>query len=61
MASLKLPRISRELVDRLHAAGVRVIAWTVNTPGDLALARALGLDGAVTDTPEIKRAVAAGR
>jgi glycerophosphoryl diester phosphodiesterase len=61
MASLKLPRISRELVDRLHAAGVQVIAWTVNTPGDLALARALGLDGAVTDTPEIKRAVAAGR
>ncbi len=26
-----------------------MIGWTVNTPGDLALVRALGLDGAITD------------
>lgn len=57
LVSLSLRRISLALVQECHRAGISVIAWTVNTPADLALARALGLDGVVTDMPAVKRAV----
>lgn len=60
LVSLSLRRISLALVQECHRAGISVIAWTVNTPADLALARALGLDGVVTDMPDVKRAVEAG-
>lgn len=56
LVSLELRKLSLEAVERCHQAGVEVMAWTVNTPRDLALARALGLVGAVTDVPEMKRA-----
>lgn len=56
---LKLLRLNLELVERCHTAGVDVLAWVVNTPRDLALARALGTDGGTTDYPEVKRAVEA--
>jgi glycerophosphoryl diester phosphodiesterase len=61
LVSLELRRINRDVVQRCHAAGIDVIAWTVNTDQDLALARALGLDGVVTDVPAIRHTVAAGR
>jgi glycerophosphoryl diester phosphodiesterase len=60
LVSLELRRISRALVRECHGAGISVIAWTVNTPADLALAHALELDGAVTDMPAIARAVRSG-
>lgn len=60
LVSLELPKLSREVVERCQAVDIAVIAWTVNTDRDLALARALGLNGAVTDFPQIKRAVEAG-
>jgi glycerophosphoryl diester phosphodiesterase len=60
LVSLSLRRISLALVQECHRAGISVIAWTVNTPADLALARALGLDGVVTDMPDVKRAVEGG-
>jgi glycerophosphoryl diester phosphodiesterase len=60
LVSLELRRIYLELVRQCHRAGIAVMAWTVNTAQELALARALGLDGAATDVPEIKRAVVAG-
>ncbi len=60
LVSLSLRRISLALVQECHRAGISVIAWTVNSPADLALARALGLDGAVTDLPAVKRAVESG-
>lgn len=61
LVSLELRWVSRAVVEHCHAAGIDVIAWTVNTESDLALARALRLDGAVTDVPAIRHAVAAGR
>jgi glycerophosphoryl diester phosphodiesterase len=61
LVSLELRKLSLDVVERCHAADIQVMAWTVNTPNDLALARALGLDGAATDVPDIKQAVAAGR
>ncbi|MFD5558951.1 glycerophosphodiester phosphodiesterase [Streptomyces sp. NPDC127068] len=55
---LNIRRLTLELVERARKADLRIIGWVVNTPEHLALARALGLDGATTDHPEIKRAAA---
>jgi glycerophosphoryl diester phosphodiesterase len=52
LVSLDLTRLSLDVVRRCQAAGIAVMAWTVNTAQDWALARALGLDGAATDLPE---------
>ncbi|AYG84334.1 Glycerophosphodiester phosphodiesterase [Streptomyces hundungensis] len=52
---LSLERITLETVERAHAAGLKVIGWTVNTQDHLRLVRALQLDGATTDHPEIRR------
>ncbi|MFG2891417.1 glycerophosphodiester phosphodiesterase family protein [Streptomyces sp. Pv4-95] len=57
MLSLNIRRLTLELVERAHAAQLRVLGWTVNTHDHLRLARGLGLDGVVTDQPEIRRAV----
>ncbi|MFD7664261.1 glycerophosphodiester phosphodiesterase [Streptomyces sp. NPDC059788] len=55
--SLDIRRLTLELVERAHGAGLRVLGWTVNTHDQLRLSRGLGLDGVVTDFPEIRRAV----
>jgi glycerophosphoryl diester phosphodiesterase len=39
-------------VQRLHAAGMRALAYTVNTPAELAAMRAAGVDGVITDEVE---------
>ncbi|MBV2352858.1 glycerophosphodiester phosphodiesterase [Streptomyces sp. J2-1] len=52
---LNIRRITLEVVERARAADLRVIGWTVNTQDQLRLVRALGLDGATTDYPDIKR------
>ncbi|MEU9119031.1 glycerophosphodiester phosphodiesterase family protein [Streptomyces sp. NPDC048506] len=57
MLSLNIRRLTLELVERAHAAQLKVLGWTVNTHDHLRLARGLGLDGVVTDRPEIRRAV----
>ncbi|MCX4694877.1 glycerophosphodiester phosphodiesterase family protein [Streptomyces sp. NBC_01408] len=52
--ALDIRRLTLETVEAAHAAGIRVTGWTVNTLDQLRLARALELDGAVTDFPEIR-------
>lgn len=52
---LDIRRITLETVGHARAAGLRIIGWTVNTQEHLRLVRALELDGATTDFPEIKR------
>jgi glycerophosphoryl diester phosphodiesterase len=52
LVSLDLRQLNLDTVRRCHDAGIKVMAWTVNTAQDWALARALGLDGAATDLPE---------
>lgn len=64
LVSLELAKLNQLAVDRCNAVGIDVMAWTVNTERDLALARALGLVGCVTDEPGMKRladAAPAGR
>ncbi|MGW1230075.1 glycerophosphodiester phosphodiesterase [Streptomyces sp. NPDC001478] len=53
---LNIRRITLELVEKAHARGLTVVGWVVNTQDHLRLARGLGLDGATTDYPEIRRA-----
>lgn len=52
--ALDIRRISLETVEAAHAAGLRVTGRSVDTLDLLRLARALGLDGAATDFPEIR-------
>ncbi|MFG3509747.1 glycerophosphodiester phosphodiesterase [Streptomyces sp. NPDC047821] len=53
--ALDIRRLTLETTERARAAGLGVIAWVVNTPQHLRLVRALELDGATTDHPEIRR------
>ncbi len=53
--------VSKQMVDDAHAAGLRVIPWTVD---DVATARALmdmGVDGIITDRPDHMRDLMAER
>jgi glycerophosphoryl diester phosphodiesterase len=53
--SLNIRRLTLETMQRARSEDLRVLAWTVNTPEQLRLAHAFGLDGVVTDRPEIRR------
>ncbi|QEU96000.1 glycerophosphodiester phosphodiesterase [Streptomyces kanamyceticus] len=52
---LNIRRLTLEIVEHARKADLRIIGWVVNTQDDLRLVRALQLDGATTDYPEIKR------
>ncbi|MCX4878879.1 MULTISPECIES: glycerophosphodiester phosphodiesterase family protein [unclassified Streptomyces] len=52
---LNIRRLTLEVVERARKADLRIIGWVVNTQDHLRLVRALQLDGATTDYPEIKR------
>jgi glycerophosphoryl diester phosphodiesterase len=45
--------IDAPLVDAVHAAGGRVIAWTVNDPTVARTLTALGVDGLCSDIPDV--------
>ncbi|MGW3913384.1 glycerophosphodiester phosphodiesterase [Streptomyces sp. NPDC005070] len=52
---LNIRRLSLEVVEHARKADLKIIGWIVNTQDHLRLVRALELDGATTDYPEIKR------
>ncbi|BCL32617.1 glycerophosphodiester phosphodiesterase [Streptomyces aurantiacus] len=52
---LNIRRLTLEVVERARKSDLRIIGWVVNTQDHLRLVRALELDGATTDYPEIKR------
>lgn len=54
--ALNIRRTTLEVVEQAHTEGLKVIGWVVNTQDHLRLVRGLGLDGATTDYPEIRRA-----
>lgn len=45
--------ISKELVDRCHQKGMKVIPWTVNTTDEMKLLVQLGVDGIISDYPNL--------
>ncbi|MER5584698.1 glycerophosphodiester phosphodiesterase family protein [Streptomyces asoensis] len=52
---LNLRRLTLETVEEARKRDLRIIGWVVNTQEQLRLVRALELDGATTDYPEIRR------
>jgi glycerophosphoryl diester phosphodiesterase len=52
--------IDPALVEAVHGAGGRVVAWTVNAPAALAALAAMGVDALCTDEPGAARAALAG-
>ncbi|MGW1782364.1 glycerophosphodiester phosphodiesterase [Streptomyces sp. NPDC002143] len=52
---LNLRRLNLEIVEEARKRDLRIIGWVVNTQDQLRLVRALELDGATTDYPEIRR------
>ncbi|MET8826930.1 glycerophosphodiester phosphodiesterase family protein [Streptomyces sp. NPDC004610] len=52
---LNIRRLTLEITEAAHDANLRIIGWVVNTQDHLRLVRALELDGATTDHPDIKR------
>ena len=53
--------VSAGFVRRAHDAGKQVFAWTVNDPVSMSRMISLGVDGIITDEPEMARRVLADR
>jgi len=45
--------VGKGLVDRCHAAGIKIIPWTVNSLKDMEYMVGLGVDGIITDYPNL--------
>ena len=50
----------RDFIVRAHAAGKRVVYWTLNCPDEMAACLAAGADGFFTDDVALGRAALAG-
>ena len=50
-------RVNRAWVDAVHAAGMKLLVYTVNTKKDLEQIRALGVDGVFSNFPDIDESV----
>ena len=49
--------LTAALVREAHALGLRVIPWTVNAPADMRRLAACGVDGLISDRPDVLRGV----
>lgn len=45
--------VGKNLVDKCHAAGVKIIPWTVNSVKEIEYLMGLGVDGVITDYPNL--------
>ncbi len=54
-------RLDRRFVEAAHAAGAQVHAWTVNEPSDMARLLDMGVDGIITDRPDVLNEVLSKR
>ena len=45
--------VGKGLVDRCHAAGIKIVPWTVNSVKEMDYMVGLGVDGIITDFPNI--------
>lgn len=52
---------SRDLIGQAHAEGLKVFAWTVNDPHEASRLIDLGIDGLISDYPEMLAALVKGR
>ena len=49
--------LTEESLAEAHALGLRVVPWTVNRPADMRRLIRWGVDGLITDRPDLARAV----
>lgn len=49
--------VTAALVSEAHALGLRVVVWTVNKPDDMARMIELGVDGIISDRPDLLRQI----
>lgn len=54
-------QLDRRQVERMHAAGMRVMAYTVNLPSDIRRVVDLGVDGVFSDDPLLAQSVISDR
>ena len=52
--------LTRDVVEQLHRAGFRVVPWTVNEPSRMRELVGLGVDGLISDRPDLALALDAG-
>ncbi len=45
--------VGKTLVDKCHALGIKIIPWTVNSTKDITYLMNLGVDGIITDYPNV--------
>ncbi|MEJ5993077.1 glycerophosphodiester phosphodiesterase family protein [Pedobacter sp. Du54] len=45
--------VGKTLVDKCHALGIKIIPWTLNSTKDITYLMKLGIDGIITDYPNI--------
>jgi glycerophosphoryl diester phosphodiesterase len=50
--------VTAALIAEAHALGLRVVVWTVNKPNDIAAMIAIGVDGIISDRPDLLRQIA---
>lgn len=58
--SAGLTVITEELLSSAHSAGVPVLAWTIDDPDEMRRLIELGVDGIMTDRPDVLREVLGG-
>jgi glycerophosphoryl diester phosphodiesterase len=50
--------VDAALVAESHGLGLKVVVWTVNKPDDIARMIDLGVDGVISDRPDLLRKIA---
>ncbi len=55
------PTVDRRFVDRAHEVGLLVHTWTVNDAERMVELNDMGVDGIITDTPDVARSVVDAR
>jgi glycerophosphoryl diester phosphodiesterase len=53
--------ITPELVAECHVIGLKVVVWTVNRPEDMSRLIGMGVDGLISDRPDLLRKAAADK
>jgi glycerophosphoryl diester phosphodiesterase len=51
--------VTPDLIKEAHDLGLRIVVWTVNKPDDVARMVDIGVDGIISDRPDVLRKVAA--
>ena len=53
--------VTPALISESHALGLQVVVWTVNKPADMTRLIEMGVDGIISDHPDLLRKVASER